>query len=211
MRGDDQLRLTRGQLAALGVTSLSLAILTFFLGVQVARLKQPEPVQQSVQLDLITADVESDALTELLARVEAAASVELPEAQAAHLSFPERLVADVPEVNLPEVVPELGEAAVVEPPLVDGPAAPELEPVDTPTEGWAVQLWSFPDPEQAQAKLDALSEAGQDAYRIEALVRGETWYRVRVGPYSTKEKALAAMPALAEAHGVEDPIVTPVR
>lgn len=213
MRGDKQFWLTRGQLAALGLTSVSLSILTFFLGVQVSRLRAPEAPTAVVEEGLISADVESDALTDLLARVEEAAAAELPEAHAAQLSFPQRLIAEEPVVTVPELDPEAadGLGELIGLPPAAPPEVPEPSEVSVPDEGWAVQLWSFPSAEEADAKLALLEEAGHDAFRVEALVKGETWYRVRVGPYANKDRALDAMPELAAEQGVDDPIVTPVR
>ena len=98
----EQFWITRGQLAALAVTTASVAVLAFFVGLMVGRGSAPEEVDLvESSTGLIAADVQADALTELLARVEtAASSTVVPTAQAApvedagQLDYPDELVAE---------------------------------------------------------------------------------------------------------------------
>ncbi|MCB9761968.1 MAG: SPOR domain-containing protein [Alphaproteobacteria bacterium] len=212
VRGEQQFWLTRGQLAALGVSSLAIALLAFFVGLRVGRAQAPPPLEVVQQEGLIDVQVENDALTELLARVEEAAANPVSEAEASALTYPERLVDEAVGLEIPEVSDEpTGDAVVVLPEPVAPPEPPLAADAEAPDAGWAVQLYSFPELELAEEKVGALREAGHDAYRVEALVDGQTWFRVRIGPYSSREKAQDAMPALAAEVGVADPIVTPVR
>lgn len=207
MRGENTYWMTRGQLAAIGVMSLAVTILAFFIGLRVGRSQVPQPEEVARVASLIPEDVRTDALPELLARVERAAG---GHAEAGRLTFPEQLVAEVPVVEVPQIEPppqaliELEPAAgvaIVPPPTAEG----------VPEEGFAVQLFSFPDVDSADAKVSELSEAGYKAYRVEGLVKGETWFRVRVGPYPSREEADGALPTLASALGVADPLVTAAR
>lgn len=62
---------------------------------------------------------------------------------------------------------------------------------------FAVQLAAFSTKQEANALLQALRAARIDAYSMEAVVRGQTWYRVRVGRFDSRSDADAWVPALA--------------
>ena len=55
--------------------------------------------------------------------------------------------------------------------------------------GWTVQVNAFPDERSAKTWVDRLKNKGYNAYVTEVSVKGKTWYRVRVGQYSTREEA----------------------
>jgi cell division septation protein DedD len=217
----EQFWITRGQLAALGVTTASVAVLAFFVGLMVGRgPATDEPVLDEGRVGLIGVDVQADALTELLARVEEAAAATVPAASAApfdegNLDFPDELVAEELVLELPE--PEL---PVIEDPVVveleplaedDLPEAPEPPAEDVPDDGFAVQVFSFPTPDEANAKVVELQSRDYRAYRVDALVHGETWHRVRIGPYRSKEAAASAQAEINESLGTWDSRVTTVR
>ena len=219
-KGKKQFWITTPQLAALGVITLSLSALAFFLGLMVGRGQAASPAEletsTEARIGLISEDVESDTITELLARVEQAAEQHqaVPE-----LAFPEALVEEELEPRLPEAEPEPEpEAFVVE---ADQTVAPEgPEPVVAPTaemdaiapaEGWAVQVASYPTSEEARRHLGSLKSAGHQVYLISSLVKGQTWYRVRVGPFETKQAARGAQVSLSESLGRSDLLVTGVQ
>ncbi len=79
-----QLSLTRGHLFALGVLSLALAALTFFIGVEVGRQQAPD-APSPVQAGLVPDEVRSGDLEVLLAKVD--------EHRDASLGFPRDLVS----------------------------------------------------------------------------------------------------------------------
>lgn len=217
----EQFWITRGQLAALGVTTASVAVLAFFVGLMVGRGPVTDPpVLDEGRVGLIGADVQADALTELLARVEEAAATTLPAASAApfdqgNLDFPEELIAEELVLELPEPqLPVIEEPVVVElEPLAEDrlPEAPEPPAEEVPVEGWAVQVFSFPTPDEAIAKVVELQARDYRAYRVDALVHGETWHRVRIGPYRSKEAAASAQAEINESLGTWDSRVTTVR
>ena len=60
------------------------------------------------------------------------------------------------------------------------------------TNAWTVQVNAFPDERSAQIWVDRLKKKGYKAYITEITNRGKTWYRVRVGRYSTRQEAEAA-------------------
>ncbi len=214
----EQFWITRGQVGALAVTTAAVAVLTFFVGMMVGRGQAlPPPAADEVPSGLVAADVEADALTELLARVERAAAATVPAARAqpneGPLDFPDQLVAEELDLDLPEKPPqvELPEVLVEPEPAGVAPVAP-LEPADdAPESGWAVQVFSFPSPDEANAKVSELQDLDFAAYRVDALVKGATWYRVRIGPFSSKEAAAEAQAAINEQLGTWDSRVTTVR
>ncbi|MCP4804122.1 MAG: SPOR domain-containing protein [Proteobacteria bacterium] len=160
IQNDQQFWITRGQLAALAVTTLAVAALAFFVGVMVGQDDVPLPAGLGPDAALVDAELRDDAITELLARVETAASSRIPEAKARaperELTFPQDLVAEVPEVEVPavaeaELVPldeltlepiELSiEDLPIEPIVEDEPEAepePEIAPVVVAPEPAAV-------------------------------------------------------------------------
>ena len=54
---------------------------------------------------------------------------------------------------------------------------------------WAVQVNATKDPATADRLIRQLKAAGYPAYLFEVRLRGETWYRVRVGRFATMEQA----------------------
>ena len=55
--------------------------------------------------------------------------------------------------------------------------------------GWIVQVRSTPVKTDADSVQSALAESGLPAFVVSTEVSGETYYRVRVGPYRSKEEA----------------------
>lgn len=206
LRSDNAVWLSKGQLGALTVTAAAVAVLTFFIGLTLGQRPEAETVVVTdVDSDhvLIEEGVRDDGLAILLARVEMAAGV--PAAQAS-LSYPERLLADAPVVEVPEVPePEVLVPATVLPVVAEPPAAPD-DVQDEPG-GWAVQLFSESDPAVADARVQALQDAGVSAYRVDVLLGGKTLHRVRVGPFDSQAKAQDAVPELAMQSGSPSPTV----
>ena len=212
---DQQYWLSRGQLTALAVTTLSVAVLGFFVGLMVGRRAEPAPVVE-LTARLVEPEVEQDALMDLLARVEQAAARQTPQAEAAPLSYPERLVAE--EVEPPEAEPEPEpepEPVLVEPASEmlaevppEEPEPAEDEKVFTPTtEGWSVQVAAYTSAGEADERVAILRAQDLDAWRAEALVKGRTWYRVRVGSYEDRDTAQESARDLSKTLGTDDLMV----
>lgn len=199
-RSDRQIWITRGHLGALAVTTASVALLTFLVGVQVGRRTAPEVVALPLA-DGVLPDAEAQASLELLLReVELAqASVDPSGSPQVSLSFPSVLgqgttaspAAAAPAVATVSIAPVQG----------DAPRPPKNRP---PVDGWSVQVASHPTQADADAELARLQELGHEAYRVAALVDGQTWYRVRVGGFASQAKAEKARHALAERLQVQD-------
>ncbi len=76
------------------------------------------------------------------------------------------------------------------PPAAPKPAPPvESAGVKESGKGWTVQVNAFPDEKSAKTWVDRLKNKGYNAYVTEVNVKGKSWYRVRVGQYSTREEA----------------------
>ncbi|MDP6933559.1 MAG: SPOR domain-containing protein, partial [Myxococcota bacterium] len=137
---------------------------------------------------------------------------EVQQAQEQHedLGFPDDLVEDTPGVQTPTAAPEEEVPAVeIKAKPDDAPEPPprEDEPAPPPRGAWAVQVASFPNLEEAQNRVDALTQGGMAGYRIPALVNGQTWYRVRVGGFRTREEAETASSRLVTEFDVQKPMV----
>lgn len=197
-RTNGQLTLTRGHLYAFGAMALTLAILAFFVGLQVGR-GPVAPAQGPVVRALLDEEARTGDLETLLMRVE---SSRAPEG----LVFPRELPTSAPP--LPPL-PAEGEEPVAPPP-VDPVVAPDAAPEGeatlapsvaapstsdaVPTHGWAIQVAVRADAADADRLVATLREAELDAYRVEALVDGRSEHRVRVGGYATEAAATAALP-----------------
>lgn len=81
-----------------------------------------------------------------------------------------------------------------QPPQQARPSEP-LQPAPTRTNlppggsGFVVQVFSSDDQAQAQRVLDRLLSADQDAFLHPQEIEGRVMYRVRVGPFETRERA----------------------
>ncbi len=75
--------------------------------------------------------------------------------------------------------------------------------------GWTVQVNATTNPQQATDLARGLRAKGYDAYTLQAPMRGQTWYRVRVGRFPTREKAKEVETRLRTTEGMENAYVTP--
>jgi len=62
---------------------------------------------------------------------------------------------------------------------------------------WSVQIAAAPARDDADVLAEQLTSAGFESYVVEAQVKGQTFYRVRVGPLDAEEKAESVRQALA--------------
>ena len=194
--------ITRGHLAALGTATLAIALLAFFVGIQVGRTQTEQPLSPSAETLLPNPERE-DALEALLREVEAA------QAAAPPLAFPETLAEDSPPPAPEAPSTEPVETAVRPPPevkTVPPPDPPKSAPV--PKSGWSVQIASYENAADADARVAKLQEQKLKAYRVAALIRGNNWYRVKVGSYPSKDAAAKARSDLARTLGTRDLMIT---
>ncbi len=74
--------------------------------------------------------------------------------------------------------------------------------------GWTVQVNATTNPQQATDLAHSLRAKGFDAYTVQAPMRGQTWYRVRVGRFASRDKAKDLETRLKE-QGMDNAYVTP--
>ncbi len=55
--------------------------------------------------------------------------------------------------------------------------------------GWTVQVSATTDVSEATAIAARLKAKGYEAYTVRAPLRGQTWYRVRVGSFTNRDRA----------------------
>ena len=198
--GPDQIWITRKHLAALGVTTLAIAALTFFLGMRVGRSTAPPPptaVVPGLTPDQLSQE-QLEALLREVARQRGATDFQFPTELSAPASAPALQTAAPVEANPTQV----GAPPDAAPP-------PEAAPSGTlPSGGWALQVGSYSSLDEANARLAELQTANLKAYRVAALVDGALVQRVRIGGYGSEQAARDAAPGLREAVG--DAELTPV-
>jgi cell division septation protein DedD len=207
-----QISITKSHIGAMLAMTAGIAAIAFFVGLDVGR-NQASPSEP--RLTLLPDAASDDALEALLREVEAAqhaANAQPPEgfravlAEARAAEPPPPLPEDAPV----EVAAPVEEAAPVDAPVTTIPP-PEAATADAsaarPMDGWAVQIASYHTLEEAEAKVKELEAAGYPAYEVTALVKGVTWYRVRIAGFLSQEVAYEAIPALEQALGTHGLVV----
>jgi cell division septation protein DedD len=86
--------------------------------------------------------------------------------------------------------------------------AEKRSPQEWADAGWTVQVYATTDPNQATALARRLLAKGYDAYTLQAPMRGQTWYRVRVGRFPNHERAQEMEQRLKNLEGLEAAYVT---
>jgi len=205
----NQIWITRGHLAALAVATVAIAVLAFFVGLEIGR-RGAGAVDEAahVQVSFLPDETDEQALEGLLRQVEQAQAA-TPDAAPEEVTFNKALESDAPSAATP--VPEPPPSAVLS--QVDAGQAPpppaEAAPgALAPDGGWAVQVASYPDVDQADAHVARLQEQKLQAYRVSALVSGQTWYRVRIGGFHTRDAAAEARDRIGQDLGLPDLLVT---
>jgi cell division septation protein DedD len=89
-------------------------------------------------------------------------------------------------------------------------ARAKVEDSDAKDEGkiWNVQANSYPDTKSANDLVDRLKNNGYNAFVTEANVKGKVWYRVRIGPFASREEAEKTVTALKNKESLANPFAT---
>lgn len=206
-RNDLQLRITHGHLAALAVSTVSVAVLAFLVGVQVGRRAAPVATEEAspAEQPLLPDAADTQALARLLREVELAqgtfdpSGAPAPALTQTNLTFP--AVLGDQATAAPTADAAAAASVSVDAPPGEPPRAPSQAP---PVSGWAVQVGSYPSQAEAEIRIAELQDHGVSAYRVAALVDGQTWHRVRVGGFSDRDRAEAARATLADDLGSPD-------
>jgi cell division septation protein DedD len=73
---------------------------------------------------------------------------------------------------------------------------------------WSVQISATPSKDIADTLVQRLKDKGYDGYVVQAEVKGQTYYRVRVGHFAAREEAESVRQSLARQEGYRDPYLT---
>jgi DedD protein len=73
---------------------------------------------------------------------------------------------------------------------------------------WSVQISAAPAKDIADTLVQRLKAKGYDGYLVQAEVKGQTYYRVRVGHFDAREKAEAVRRSLANREGYREAYLT---
>lgn len=201
-RERDQIWITRSHLLALGVATLCIALLAFFLGLKLGRAGSgPEAAAAPPPL---TADADRQAELEAVLRQAARAK------PAEDFSFPKDLPADGVTAPGPEQAsPEDASTTTVAPPVGQAIQSADAPVGKIPNGGWSVQIGVYATPTAADARMAELEQASLQPYRVAALVDGTNSWRVRLGGYKDRAEAEAALPELQKQLGLSDLSVAP--
>jgi len=128
----------------------------------------------------------------------------------------EKTTATAPVEEAPKRAPRLPAAKSAEqtPPA---PAAQEQRQISQPVKGksrelvWTVQVKSSPDKKFANIWVDRLKTKGYDAFVVEADIKGQTWYRVRVGHLAARKEAEALRTTLESQEKLSGAFLTIVK
>jgi len=89
-------------------------------------------------------------------------------------------------------------SAQAEPGSSTSPSIPES------SKKWSVQISAVPEKAAADALMQRLKDNGYDSYVIKAEVKGQSYYRVRVGRFDTQADAESARQSLTHKEGYRD-------
>jgi cell division septation protein DedD len=87
------------------------------------------------------------------------------------------------------------------------PAKPEPDAIastSVPDHKWSVQISAVPAKDAADALTQRLKDSGYDSYVIKAEVKGQSYYRVRVGRFDSQADAESVRQSLAHEEGYRD-------
>jgi cell division septation protein DedD len=76
------------------------------------------------------------------------------------------------------------------------------------SKNWSVQVSATPAKDAAETLVERLKAKGYDGYVVQAAVKGQTFYRVRVGHFDTREQAESARQSLVSREDYRDAYLT---
>ncbi len=208
-------RLTGRQVRWLGLGVLLLVVLAVGLGIQIGLVISPAEPEVST-MDVAEADRTIGEILEAYqamgardARAVTASSAADPAAGADAETGSADPAAAEPDENDASADPAAAEpdaSAAADTSRTGRSAATSGLPAPGKAGDYAVQLAAYPTRAEAAAIVDALRDDGIEAFLMEAQVRGQTWYRVRVGSFSRRADAQAWLGAVT-GYTPFDPIV----
>jgi cell division septation protein DedD len=102
----------------------------------------------------------------------------------------------------PQAAATPGEKAASAPTSQDERQVSPVAKKDLPDQIWTIQVKSSTDKTFADQWVNRLKAKGHEAYVVEADVKGQTWYRIRVGQLNTRQEAETLQSALESQEGL---------
>lgn len=102
--------------------------------------------------------------------------------------------------------PPIGNATVQQAGVTFGRSSPTIRTVGNAEniKKWSVQITAAPARDVADTLAERLKSAGYHSYVVQAQVKGQTFYRVRVGPLDAQAQAESLRQSLARQEGYHD-------
>ena len=210
-----EIRAGGGILILAGLVGLSGAVFALGLvaGYEMARQNQPDSSQISSTYPLPSPPEKPAPVSEMSpAAVASAAVASAPPPYEAPIKPPARASGEMPPVAgpPPATVARLKPppAPAVNPPASDedsdedsetasAPAAPPLA-LPPGAKPYNIQIEAVMDKSGADEMVARLKSLGYNAQEMKVALNGQTWYRVRIGPYASADEATAAQDRLRE-------------
>jgi cell division protein FtsN len=206
-----------GQLFVLVFGFLIASVLIFLFGIWVGRditerrlaqeervVRLPVPLQPTAKQEEKGPDVDAAFYQSLKEKAYQRLQETAATATRAHLA----------QASTPTAPPQVAEKAKPAPTPKATAKVKRVEPPRAGDEwadaGWTVQVNATTNPQQATDLAHSLRVKGYDAYTVQAPMRGQTWYRVRVGRFGTRDRDKAKeLEARLKNEGFENAYVTP--
>ena len=214
------------QLAFLVISAIGLAVVVFLCGVMVGRgVRQPQIPESSVSSTLVdpALDLPASELEPPLGTDGKSGASKDSFADAPRLSdgpVPGLLSEPLPTPGLPTAAasPTTAASSTTSPPPKPTPnktpSAPASAPVAKPDKvkkaqaaGFSVQVASVTTRAEAEKRVEQLASKEYKSYITEATDNRGHWFRVRVGPFPTRQEATAVAKRLEKGAGKEKPWV----
>jgi len=93
-------------------------------------------------------------------------------------------------------------------PIPAKPGVHTSQSTDDVSKKWSVQISAVPGKAVADTLIERLKASGYDTYGVKAEVKGQTYYRVRVGHFDAREEAESVRQSLASQEGYRDAYLT---
>jgi len=93
-------------------------------------------------------------------------------------------------------------------PIPATPGAHTSQSSDDVSKKWSVQISAVPGKAVADTLMERLKAGGYDSYVVKAEVKGQTYYRVRVGRFDAREEAESVHQSLTSQEGYRDAYLT---
>lgn len=180
----EQIYITRSHIFAIGITTLSIAVLTFALGYKTG-VSEAAPQEVEEAPPLLPNVEDQDTLEELLRQIEKTHEEDIASND---YFFPDEVEAQKLPIP-PEEVDDKLPATEIRKANDPAPTTLPIATLQPPTSGWAVQVSSFPDQSEAKQYITQLQNQGLTPYYVVAEIKGKIWYRVRIGGYATESLA----------------------